>query len=313
MQIDPHVLFSEAYGRFAIGAYSINTLEQVLAVFQGNLAAEAPFIIAVSPRARRYAPAAVLEAIIHTASVVHPEAIFAAHLDHGDEHTCYEAIESGHFASVMIDASHAPFDDNAAITRRVVERAHEYGIRVEAELGTLGGKEDDVQMAEKNAMLTDPAAAAEFIERTGCDSLAVAIGTSHGAYKFKGEARLHLDRLSAIQERLPGFPLVLHGASSVPAAEVRRINLAGGSLDSDARGLDEHLIPQVAALGITKINIDTDSRLIWTRVHREYFRDHPDGTDLRVPGACFMAEFAALIAQRSIMLGSAGQAHAFRS
>jgi len=178
---------------------------------------------------------------------------------------------------------------------------------VEAELGMLGGVEEDIAVDEKHAMLTDAAEAEEFVERSGCDSLAVAIGTSHGAYKFKGRQSLHFERLAQIQERLPGFPLVMHGSSSVPRQEVERINAAGGALDASARGVDEEDFARAVPLGVTKVNIDTDGRLVWTRVHREYFRDHPEKFDFRDPGKVFMAAYADFIAHKNEKLGSAGQ------
>ncbi|MDE1170407.1 MAG: class II fructose-bisphosphate aldolase [Verrucomicrobium sp.] len=170
---------------------------------------------------------------------------------------------------------------NVAITKRVVERAHAKGLSVEAELGKLGGVEEDIKVDEGHACLTDPTEAVEFVKQTGCDSLAAAIGTSHGAYKFKGHQSLHFDVIKEIQEKIPGTPIVMHGSSSVPAEEVRRINAAGGKLDPSACGVDENEYLPAAKLGVTKINIDTDGRLVWTRVHREYFRDHADA--LRLP------------------------------
>ena len=249
----------------------------------------------------------MLEGLIRAAEELYPEAVFAVHLDHGDEETAYECIESGFYSSVMIDASHMPFEQNIATTRRVVEAAHARGISVEAELGMLGGVEEDIAVDEKHAMLTDPAEAEEFVERSGCDSLAVAIGTSHGAYKFKGRQSLHFERLAQIQERLPGFPLVMHGSSSVPRQEVERINAAGGALDPSARGVDEDDFARAVPLGVTKVNIDTDGRLVWTRVHREFFRDHPEKFDFRDPGKTFMAAYADFIAHKNEKLGSAGQ------
>ena len=179
-------LFAHAYGKYALGAYNINNLEQIMGLFRGCIDSKAPFIIQLSKGARAYADKRMLEAMIRTADVIFPEAIFAVHLDHGDEQTCYECIESGFYSSVMIDASHDQFDENIAITKRVVDAAHAKGISVEAELGQLGGVEEDIAVDEKNANLTDPFEAREFVERSGCDSLACAIGTSHGAYKFAG-------------------------------------------------------------------------------------------------------------------------------
>jgi len=300
-------LFKVAYGQFAIGAYNINNMEQCIGLFQGNLDSQAPFIIQISRGARSYARVKMLEGLIRSAQDVFPDAIFAVHLDHGDEEACYDCIESGFYSSVMIDASHFPFEENVAITRRVVERAHAKGVSVEAELGMLGGVEEDIAVDEKHAMLTDPEEAAEFVRLTGCDSLAVAIGTSHGAYKFTGTQGLHFGRLAEIQQSLPGFPLVMHGSSSVPREEVERINAAGGALDPSARGVDEDEFAKAVPLGVTKVNIDTDGRLVWTRVHREFFRDEPGKFDFRGPGKTYMAEYAKFIAHKNGKLGSAGR------
>ena len=305
-------LFKVAYGKFAVGAYNINNMEQALGLFEGHVKAQAPFIIQLSKGARKYARPRILEAIIRAVEQEYPDAIFAVHLDHGDEATCYDCIDSGFYSSVMIDASHEPFAENVAITRRVVERAHAKGLSVEAELGMLGGVEEDIQVDEKHAMLTDPDEAKAFVEQSGCDSLAVAIGTSHGAYKFSGKQGLHFDRIAAIQQQLPGFPLVMHGSSSVPQEEVQRINAAGGALDPSAKGVDEHEFARAAALGVTKVNIDTDGRLVWTRVHREFFRDEPGGFDFRKPGSQYVKDYADFIVHKSQMLASGGQLEAVR-
>jgi fructose-bisphosphate aldolase, class II len=300
-------LFAHAYGKYALGAYNINNLEQIMGLFRGCIDSEAPFIIQLSKGARSYTDKRMLESMIRTAEEIFPEAIFAVHLDHGDEKTCYECIESGFYSSVMIDASHDPFDGNIATTKRVVDAAHARGISVEAELGMLGGVEEHVQVDEANACLTDPEEALEFVQRSGCDSLAVAIGTSHGAYKFSGGQGIHFNRVQAIQDLLPGFPLVMHGSSSVPQEEVQRINAAGGKLKEGAKGVDTAQYLPAAKLGVCKVNIDTDGRLVWTRVHREFFRDKPEDFDLRGPGKLFMAEYAKFIASRNELLGSAGQ------
>lgn len=306
-------LFRVAYGRFACGAYNINNMEQALGLFRGNQQSAAPFIVQISKGARKYADKRMLEAILRCCDEMHPETIFAVHLDHGDEETCYDCIASGFYSSVMIDASHHPFAENVAITRRVVERAHAAGVSVEAELGMLGGVEEDIKVDEKHAMLTDPDEAERFVAESGCDCLAVAIGTSHGAYKFSGSQGLHFDRIAAIQERLPGYPLVMHGSSSVPRSEVERINAAGGRLDPSARGVDEDEFARAVPLGVTKVNIDTDGRLVWTRVHREFFRDQPDGFDFRKPGETYVAEYAAFIAHKNEKLHSAGQLETVRA
>jgi fructose-bisphosphate aldolase class II len=313
MIVTTRQFFNIAYGRFAVGAFSVNNMEQVLGLFRGALQAPAPFILAISRRARQYAGPCMLQAIVRAAEGMFPEAIFAVHLDHGDEESCYDCIASGLFTSVMIDAAHASFEENIVITRRVVERAHDRGVCVEAELGMLGGVEDDVQVDEAHAFLTDPRQAAEFVERSGCDSLAVAIGTSHGPYKFKGQQGLHLERLAAIQAQLPGFPLVLHGASSIYPEEVARINAAGGALGAGARGVNEEDFARGIPLGLAKINIDADCRLVWTRVHREYFRNCPGEIDFRKPGELFMRAYAELVAHKNQKLGSAGRLAEFQA
>ncbi|HEX8552217.1 MAG TPA: ketose-bisphosphate aldolase [Abditibacteriaceae bacterium] len=306
MIVSTRELFDLAYGKFAIGAYNINNLEQTMGLFRGCIDSKAPFIIQLSKGARSYTDKEMLEGTIRSAEKVFPEAIFAVHLDHGDEQTCYDCIDSGFYSSVMIDASHDPLEENIAITRRVVERAHAVGISVEAELGMLGGVEEHVQVDEKNACLTDPEEAAYFVKESGCDSLAAAIGTSHGAYKFSGGQGLHFDRIKRIAELLPGFPIVMHGSSSVPEDEVKRINAAGGRMKEGAKGVNADEYLPAAKLGVTKVNIDTDGRLVWTRVHREYFNQKPEEFDLRGPGKIFMAEYAKFIAEKNEKLGSAG-------
>lgn len=312
MIVPTSALYKLAYSKYAIGAYNINNLEQILGLFKGCIDCQAPFIIQISKGARKYADKRMLEAMIRTASQIYPEAVFAVHLDHGDEETCYECINSGFYSSVMIDASHEPFEENVATTQRVVKRAHDKGISVEAELGRLGGVEEDIKVEEGSSFLTDPKEAVEFVKETGCDSLAAAIGTSHGAYKFKGRQSLHFEVIEAIKGLIPGTPIVMHGSSSVPEEEVRRINAAGGKLDPSARGVDENEYLPAAKLGVTKINIDTDGRLVWTRVHREFFRDHPDQFDLRPPGKIFVEEYAKFIAHKNEKLGSAQKLPAVR-
>jgi fructose-bisphosphate aldolase, class II len=299
-------LFKQAYGRYAIGAYNINNLEQTMGLFQGNVDSKAPFIIQLSKGARSYTNKKMLEAMIRTANEIFPDAVFAVHLDHGDEATCMDCIASGFYSSVMIDASGEPLPKNIEITKRVADAAHAKGIVVEAELGQLGGVEEHVSVSEDQAHLTDPAQAEEFVKKSGCDSLACAIGTSHGAYKFSGGQGIHFEVLEAIQKRLPGFPLVMHGSSSVPKEEVDRINAAGGQMKG-AKGVDEKQFARAATLGVTKVNIDTDGRLVWCRVHREAFRDDPKNFDLRPPGKVFMKEYAKFIAHKNVALGSANR------
>jgi len=298
-------LFEQAYGKYALGAYNINNAEQTMGLFRGNMDSKAPFIIQISKGARSYTNKLMLEAMIRAAADIFSDAVFAVHLDHGDEETCYDCIDSGFYSSVMIDASHESFEDNIAITKRVVDAAHPKGISVEAELGQLGGVEEDISVSEDKAHLTDPAQAEDFIKRSGCDSLACAIGTSHGAFKFSGSQGLHFEVVEEIQKRMPGFPLVLHGSSSVPQDEVERINSAGGALKG-AKGVDPNQYLPAAKLGVCKINIDTDGRLVWTRVHREFFRDKPEVFDFRPVGKVFQEEYAKFIASRNELLGSAG-------
>jgi fructose-bisphosphate aldolase class II len=315
-------LFKRAYRDYALGAYNINNLEQTVGLFRGNLgkaksnedpadpAASAPFILQISRGARAYTDKRFLEAMIRTADEIFPEAIFAVHLDHGTEEACYDCIESGFYSSVMIDASHEEFEKNIEITKRVADRAHEKGVVVEAELGQLGGVEEDVVGSVR---LTDPDQAAEFVERSGCDSLAVAIGTSHGAYKFSGAHALRLDRLEEIQKVVPpGFPLVMHGSSSVPKELVERINAAGGAM-TGASGVPEDQYLPAAKMGVCKINIDTDGRLVWCAVYRESFRDKPEDFDPRTPGKAFMPAYADYIAHKNRKLGSAGQLEPVRA
>ncbi len=299
-------LYKVAYKKFAVGAYNINNLEQTMGLFRGCMQSKAPFIIQLSKGARNYTDKRMLEAIIRTAEKIFPEAIFAVHLDHGDEQTCYDCIDSGFYSSVMIDASHEAFAENIAITKRVVDRAHAKGISVEAELGMLGGVEEDIKVDEGHACLTNPDEAVEFVKQTKCDALAAAIGTSHGAYKFKGKQGLHFDVIKEISDKIPGMPIVMHGSSSVPKEEVEQINAAGGKLDPSARGVDENEYLPAAKLGVTKVNIDTDGRLVWTRVHREFFRDKPGEFDFRPPGKIFMQAYADFIARKNEKLGSAG-------
>ena len=305
-------LFEQAYGKYAVGAYNINNAEQTMGLFQGCLDSKAPFIIQISKGAREYTNKLILEGMIRAADQIFPDAVFAVHLDHGDEQACYDCINSGFYSSVMIDASSEPFEGNIATTKRVVDAAHAKGISVEAELGQLGGVEEHVSVSEDQAHLTDPNQAADFIKRSGCDSLACAIGTSHGAFKFAGTQGLHFEIVKAIQALVPGYPLVLHGSSSVPQDEVARINAAGGALKG-AKGVDPAQYLPAAKLGVCKINIDTDGRLVWTRVHREFFRDQPEKFDFRPVGKIFMAEYAKFIASRNVLLGSAGHLDEIRA
>lgn len=312
MIITTKELFEAAYGKFSLGAYNINNLEQAMGLMKGNQKSNAPFILQISRGARKYTDKRMLEGMIRSANDVFPDSIFAVHLDHGDEESCHDCIDSGFYSSVMIDASMEPYEKNIEITKRVVEHAKQKNIRVEAELGQLGGIEEHINVAEENAHLTDAAQAAEFVAKTGCDSLAIAIGTSHGAYKFSGSQKIVFERLKEIHEKLAGFPLVMHGSSSIPQEEVKRIEEAGGTLKG-AKGVDENDLREVHKYGVAKINIDSDGRLIWTRVHREYFRDNPKGIDLREPGKVYIEAYADFIAHKNEVFGSANQLNAVRS
>jgi len=301
-------ILRRAYGEYGIGAFNVFTAEQVSGVFEGAARAGAPVLVAITPAARRYLFPWVLEGMVRGASRVYPDVEFAVHLDHGDTLHCLSAIDSGFYSSVMIDASREDFETNIILTREVVLKAHERGVSVEAELGVLGGVEDDISVGKEASRFTDPGKAAEFVERTGCDSLAVAVGTSHGAYKFKGEGSLEMALLEDLQSRLPGFPLVLHGASAVPAAEVERINRSGGRLFVGASGVPDGQIREAVKMGVCKVNIATDMRLVWARCHREFFQDHPDGFDPIIPGREYIGELAEFVAAKCELLGSAGRA-----
>ena len=303
-------LFKQAYGKYAIGAYNINNLEQTMGLFEGNVRSKAPFIVQLSKGARKYTHKKMLEAMMKTANEIFPDAILAVHLDHGDEETCMDCIKSGVYSSVMIDASMFPYEENVKITKRVVDAAHAEGLVVEAELGQLKGVEEDVKAAEH--VYTQPDEVEDFVSKTGCDSLACAIGTSHGAFKFSGDQKLRYDILEEVQRQLPGFPLVMHGSSSVPPGEVARINAAGGEIKG-AKGVDATQFLGAAKRGVTKINIDTDGRLVWCRVHREFFRDQPAKFDLRDPGKIFMKEYADFIYEKNCLLGSAYRADEVRA
>jgi fructose-bisphosphate aldolase class II len=312
MRVTSKQLLHAAYGKYAIGAFNVCNLEQVHGLFRGATEARAPVIVQCTRVMRDYAHPLMLEHLLRGAEKIYPEVTFAVHHDHGDETSCADAIASGHYSSVMIDASHLPFEQNVSVTRGVVEVAHRLGIAVEAELGQLKGVEDEDSVEIKNALLTDPAQAEEFVERTGCDSLAVAIGTSHGAYKFSGNEGLRLDRLEEINRRLAGFPLVLHGGSVVPADEISRIREAGGQFAGATGGVSAAELSQAIKLGIVKVNLATDGRLIWTRVHREFFRDRPAEFDFMAPGRAYMNEFANYVAAKCQSLGAAGKSAAFR-
>ncbi|NCB06739.1 MAG: class II fructose-bisphosphate aldolase [Bacteroidia bacterium] len=308
MIVSPDKLFKKCYSRYGIAAVNVWCMEQVLALFSAAQKANAPFIVQTTPVARNYAHSKMLLSMISAASEIYPDTVFAIHLDHGNiEHT-YQCIESGGYNSVMIDASHEPFEKNVEITSAIVKKAHQKNITVEAELGVLSGIEDNLTVDEKHKKFTQPAEVEEFVTRTGCDSLAIAIGTSHGAYKFSGEQGLQFGILKEIKKRLPGFPLVLHGGSAVNLNEIERINSAGGQLGTDAKGVSHDELLKAIQLGICKINIATDARLIWTRVHREFFEFSPAQFDPIIPGKIFMSELEKFNLEKFELLGAVGKA-----
>lgn len=302
MRVHTRKILSEAYGSYGVCAFNVFNAEQIHGVFRGAQKAGSPVIIQLTPVAREYMQPLMLAEIIRAAENLYPEVTFSVHLDHGNEAHCLEAIETGEYSSVMIDASYETFEENIRITKEIVRKAHEKGIWVEAELGVLSGVEDHLSIDSSNALYTDPLLVEEFVRRTSCDCLAVAIGTSHGAYKFSGCSGLRLDILTEIQYRLPGYPLVLHGASSVPYDEIIRINNAGGRLKENTKGINEKDLLQAIALGVCKINIATDFRLIWTRVCREFFLKHPDQFDPVIPGRTYMDALEDFVADKCRML-----------
>lgn len=275
-------MFSKAYaGGYAIGAFNVNNMEIIQGITEAAKECNAPVILQVSSGARKYANRTYLVKLVE-AAVIETGLPICLHLDHGDSFELCKACVDDGFSSVMIDASSKPFEENVALTRQVVEYAHAHGAVVEAELGTLAGIEDDVKVKAEDSSYTRPEDVQEFVERTGCDSLAIAIGTSHGAYKFKPgtKPQLRFDILEEVQKRLPGFPIVLHGASSVIPEFVEMINAYGGNMP-DAIGVPEDMLRQAAAMAVCKINIDSDLRLAMTASIRKYFDEHPEGFDPR--------------------------------
>jgi fructose-bisphosphate aldolase, class II len=273
-------MFKKAYeGGYAIGAFNVNNMEIIQGITEGAKMENAPVILQVSAGARKYAKHAYLMKMIE-AAVEDTDLPIVVHLDHGpDFETCKSCIDGG-FSSVMIDGSHLPFEENIAQTKRVVEYAHDHGVVVEAELGRLAGVEDEVKVSAEDSSYTQPDEVEEFVTRTGCDSLAIAIGTSHGAYKFKGEPKLRFDILEEVGRRLPGFPIVLHGASSVIPEYVDMINEFGGQMPG-AQGVPEDMLRKAASMAVCKINIDSDLRLAFTGLVRKHFAEHPDHFDPR--------------------------------
>ena len=314
-------MFKKAYdGGYAIGAFNVNNMEIVQGITEAAQEEKAPLILQVSKGARAYANHTYLVKLVEAAVIECPDIPIALHLDHGpDFETCKACIDGG-FTSVMIDASSKPFEENIAITKKVVDYAHDHGVVVEAELGTLAGVEDDVKVSAEDSSYTRPEEVEEFVTRTGCDSLAIAIGTSHGAYKFtpaqctrneKGilvPPPLRFDVLEEVSKRLPGFPIVLHGSSSVPQEYVKMINEHGGKMP-DAIGIPEEELRHAAELSVCKINIDSDLRLTMTGTIRKFFEEHPDKFDPREYLKPARANIKDLVRHKLIhVLGCAGKA-----
>lgn len=311
MFISPHVLFGKCYSKYAIAAVNVFTMEQIHGLFRAGEKANAPFIVQITPVARNYAHPEMLIGMIRAASKIYPKAKFAVHLDHGIESHVFDAIESGFYDSVMIDASHDDFPKNVKRTRAVVEQARAKNIFVEAELGVLSGVEDDISVDEKMARYTHPDEALQFVNETRCNSLAVAVGTSHGAYKFSGGQGIQFDILEKIQKLLPEFPLVLHGGSGVDPGEVNRINNSGGMLEETASGVDPEEIIKSISYGICKINIATDTRILWARIHREFFKNNPDQFDPIIPGKQYIEAYEQLMLEKFDLLKATGKANQF--
>ena len=312
-------MFKKAYdGGYAVGAFNVNNMEIIQGITEACSEEHAPVILQVSKGARNYANPTYLVKLVEAAVIECPEIPIALHLDHGDSfETCKSCVDGG-FTSVMIDASGKPFAENIEITKKVVEYAHDHGVVVEAELGTLSGIEDEVSHAVGS--YTRPEEVEEFVAKTGCDSLAIAIGTSHGAYKFKPEQctrneqgilvppPLRFDVLEEVVRRLPGFPIVLHGSSSVPQDFVKMINANGGNMP-DAVGVPEEQLREAAKLAVCKINIDSDIRLAMTGTIRQYFSEHPDHFDPRQYLKPARANIKELVRHKLIdVLGCAGKA-----
>ncbi len=286
-------MFKKAYdGGYAIGAFNVNNMEIVQGITEACQETRSPVILQVSKGARAYANHTYLVKLVEAAVIENPDIPIALHLDHGDSFELCKSCIDGGFTSVMIDMSSKPFEENIAITKQVVEYAHDHGVVVEAELGTLEGVEDEVVVEEGQASYTRPEEVEEFVDKTGCDSLAIAIGTSHGAYKFRPEQctknedgilvppPLRFDVLEEVVKKLPGFPIVLHGSSSVPQEFVEMVNKYGGNMPN-AIGIPEEQLRQAAKSAVCKINIDSDIRLTMTAHIRQHFAEHPDHFDPR--------------------------------
>ncbi len=314
-------MFEKAYhGGYAIGAFNVNNMEIIQGITEAAQEVDAPLILQVSKGARAYANHTYLMKLVE-AAVIETGLPICLHLDHGDTFELCKSCIDGGFTSVMIDASSKPFAENIELTRKVVEYAHDHGVVVEAELGTLAGIEDEVNVAADAASYTRPEEVEEFVSKTGCDSLAIAIGTSHGAYKFtaaqctrneKGilvPPPLRFDVLEEVSKRLPGFPIVLHGSSSVPQEYVKMVNENGGNMP-DAVGIPEEQLRKAATLSVCKINIDSDLRLAMTGTVRQFFSQHPEKFDPREYLKPARANIKELVKHKLVdVLGCAGHAH----
>jgi fructose-bisphosphate aldolase, class II len=311
MMTSPKEFYDKCYGKYAMAAVNVFTMEQIHGLFRAGEKANAPFIVQMTPVARSYAHSDMLLAMIDAAAKIYPKAKYAVHLDHGTESHALDAIDSGQYNSVMIDASHDNFDENVKRTKAIVDKAHKMDFFVEAELGVLSGVEDDISIDEKHAKYTRPEEVVSFVDLTKCDSLAVAVGTSHGAYKFSGGQGIQFDILKKIQEKLPYYPIVLHGGSAVNKEEIVKINRNGGKLLEGAAGVDPKEIVKAIKYGVCKINIATDLRLIWTRVHREFFNETPDLFDPIIPGKLYMDAYEQFMLEKFDLLGATGKSNQF--
>ncbi|HEY9071613.1 MAG TPA: class II fructose-1,6-bisphosphate aldolase [Candidatus Ozemobacteraceae bacterium] len=306
-------LFARALeGGYAVGAFNVNNMEIIQGIFEAAIAEKSPLIIQVSAGARKYARheylVHLIQASIEMAKSSGTDIPVALHLDHGEDfEICKKCIDGG-FTSVMIDGSKHSFEENIKLTKEVVDYAHARGITVEAELGRLAGVEDAVSVSAKDAIYTNPREAKEFVSRTGCDSLAVAIGTSHGAYKFKGDAKLDFERLAEIEQVLPKYPLVLHGASSVPEDLVAICNKYGGKLQ-DSKGVPEEMISRAAMKSnVCKINVDTDLRIAMTGAIRKVFAENPGEFDPRKYMGPARDSIREVVRRKMRLMGCAGKA-----
>ncbi|MGN0518519.1 MAG: class II fructose-1,6-bisphosphate aldolase [Acutalibacteraceae bacterium] len=308
--VNTREMFKKAYeGGYAIGAFNVNNMEIVQGITEACKDLNAPVILQVSAGARKYANHTYLVKLVE-AAVQETGLPIALHLDHGDSFELCKSCIDGGFTSVMIDGSHYDYEDNVALAKKVADYAHQYNVTVEAELGRLAGIEDAVNVSDADASYTDPAQVQDFVERTGVDSLAIAIGTSHGAYKFKPgqKPQLRFDILEQVEERLPGFPIVLHGASSVIPEFVQMINQYGGQMP-DAIGIPEDMLRQAAKMAVCKINVDSDLRLAMTATLRKYLAENPSHFDPRQYLSPARAAIKAMVEHKiNTVLGCAGKA-----